>query len=154
MTLVSGGPLRGGAARGDSASDGESGARCAAFCYGMAMIPHPAIIYRIIAKADWAAAQAAGAFRGTAHDLRDGFIHFSTAAQAAETAARHYAGLDDLLLLYVDTAKLAAPLKWEASRNGDLFPHLYGALPAAAVQRVAALPLDAAGRHVFPDDMP
>lgn len=110
------------------------------------------IIYRIIRRADWAAAQAAGAFTGTAHDIRDGFIHFSTAAQAAETAAKHYAGLRDLLLLHVDTAALQAPLKWEKSRNDDLFPHLYGPLPVTAVHRVDDLPLDeASGRHVFPE---
>lgn len=113
-------------------------------------------IYRIISKADWAAAQAAGAFTGTAHDIRDGFIHFSTAKQAAETAAKHYAGLTDLLLLYVrDTAlseMKAGPLKWEKSRNDDLFPHLYGSLPVSAVHRVESLPFDAAqGRHRFPE---
>lgn len=109
-------------------------------------------IYRIISKADWAAAQAAGAFTGTAHDIRDGFIHFSTAKQAAETAAKHYAGLTDLLLLYVRGTALAAPLKWEKSRNDDLFPHLYGSLPVSAVHRVESLPFDAAqGRHVFPE---
>lgn len=112
------------------------------------------IIYRIISQADWASAQARGEFRGTAHDLRDGFIHFSTAAQAAETAAKHYAGLSNLLLLYVDTEALAAPLKWEVSRGGQLFPHLYGALPVAAVHRVESLPLDASGRHIFPGDLP
>ena len=108
-------------------------------------------IYRIVSRADWAAAQSAGTFTGTAHDIRDGFIHFSTAQQVAETAAKHYAGQRDLLLLYVDTDALAAPLKWEVSRGGDLFPHLYGALPVTAVRRVAELPLGADGRHVFPE---
>jgi uncharacterized protein (DUF952 family) len=116
-------------------------------------------IYRIISAADWAAVQAAGAFAGTAHDIRDGFIHFSTAAQAAETAAKHYAGLADLLLLQVDTDRLVAlgagALKWEKSRHDDLFPHLYGRLPVTAVARVLPLRLDAeTGRHVFPDDLP
>jgi len=109
-------------------------------------------IYRIIRTADWTAAQSAGAFTGTAHDIRDGFIHFSTAKQAAETAAKHYAGLTDLLLLYVRADGLTAPLKWEKSRNDDLFPHLYGALPVAAVHRVEPLPLDhETGRHRFPE---
>jgi len=109
-------------------------------------------IYRIISTADWAAAKAAGAFSGTAHDLRDGFIHFSTAKQAADTAAKHYAGLSDLLLLYVRADGLTAPLKWEKSRNDDLFPHLYGSLPVSAVHRIESLPLDAAtGRHLFPE---
>lgn len=108
-------------------------------------------IYRIVSRADWAAAQSAGTFTGTAHDIRDGFIHFSTARQVTETAANHYAGQRDLLLVYVDTGALAAPLTWEVSRGGDLFPHLYGALPVTAVRRVADLPLGADGRHVFPE---
>jgi uncharacterized protein (DUF952 family) len=107
-------------------------------------------IYRIIPRAEWAAAQVTGAFAGSAHDIRDGFIHFSTARQAAETAAKHYAGQRDLLLLYVDTDALPAPLTWEPSRGGDLFPHLYAALPITAVRRVAELPLGDDGRHVFP----
>jgi uncharacterized protein (DUF952 family) len=120
-----------------------------AFCYVAAMT----VIYRIISAGDWQAAQAAGVFTGTAHDLRDGFIHFSTAKQAAETAAKHYAGKTDLLLLYVRDTDLEAPLQWEKSRNDDLFPHLYGELPVSAVHRIEKLPLDSAGRHVFPGDM-
>jgi uncharacterized protein (DUF952 family) len=112
------------------------------------------VIYRIISTADWQAAQAAGAFTGTAHDIRDGFIHFSTAKQAAETAAKHYTGKIDLLLLYVRDTDVEAPLKWEKSRNDELFPHLYGPLPVSAVYRVEELPLDADGRHVFPEQMP
>lgn len=132
-----------------------SGDADSAFCYVAAMT----VIYRIISAGDWQAAQAAGAFAGTAHDLRDGFIHFSTARQAAETAAKHYAGKADLLLLYVRDSDLpgesAGPLKWETSRNNELFPHLYGVLPVAAVHRVEKLPLDSAtARHVFPGDMP
>lgn len=117
---------------------------------------HPmTVIYRIVSESDWQAAQAAGAFTGTAHDLRDGFIHFSTASQAAETAAKHYAGKTDLLLLYVRDSDLASPLKWEKSRNDDLFPHLYGPLPVSAVYRVETLPLDrATGRHIFPAELP
>lgn len=113
------------------------------------------IIYRIISRADWQAAKTAGVFAGSAHDLRDGFIHFSTAAQAAETALKHYTGQEELLLLHVDTAGLTAPLKWEPSRGGELFPHLYGALPVSAVHRIEPLPLDeATGRHVFPVQLP
>ena len=112
------------------------------------------VIYRIVSAADWQAAQAAGTFAGTAHDLRDGFIHFSTAKQAAETAAKHYAGKTDLLLLYVRDTDVDAPLKWEPSRNDDLFPHLYGQLPVSAVYRIETLPLGADGRHIFPADMP
>lgn len=113
------------------------------------------VIYRIVSESDWQAAQAANAFTGTAHDLRDGFIHFSTASQAAETAAKHYAGKTDLLLLYVRDMDVEASLKWEVSRNDELFPHLYGPLPVSAVYRVERLPLDSVtGRHVFPQDMP
>lgn len=121
------------------------------FCYLQPMT----VIYRIISESDWQAAQAAGAFTGTAHDIRDGFIHFSTARQAAETAAKHYAGKTDLLLLYVRDMDVEASLKWEVSRNDELFPHLYGPLPVSAVSRVETLPLDSVtGRHVFPQDMP
>lgn len=112
------------------------------------------MLYRILSRTDWAAAQAAGAFAGSAHDSRDGFIHFSTAAQMRATAAKHYAGQADLVLLAVDAARLDAPLKWEPARDNDLFPHLYGPLPVAAVVNVSPLPLGADGRHVFPDGTP
>jgi uncharacterized protein (DUF952 family) len=108
-------------------------------------------IYRIVTEAEWAAARSAGIFAGSEHDRRDGFIHFSTAEQAAETAEKHYAGKSDLILLAVDEAALAAPLKWEPSRGGRLFPHLYGGLPVAAVRRAVKLPLGPDGRFVFPD---
>ena len=108
-------------------------------------------VYRIVTEGEWRAAQQAGIFEGSAHDRRDGFIHFSTAEQAAETAARHYAGKNDLLLLRVDAAALTAPLKWEVSRHGALFPHLYGALPVGAVRRAQKLPLGPDGRFIFPE---
>jgi uncharacterized protein (DUF952 family) len=98
------------------------------------------LIFRIVTRADWQLAERAGEFVGTAHDLRDGFIHFSAAHQVAGTAAKHYAGLRDLLLVHVDTELLArvsrAELKWEVSRGGDRFPHLYGPLPLGAVVEV------------------
>jgi uncharacterized protein (DUF952 family) len=112
-------------------------------------------IYRILSRGDWQAAQAAGEFRGTAHDLRDGFIHFSAAHQVVDTAAKHYAGRSDLLLLFVDDRALVAAdvgaLTWEVSRGGDRFPHLYGALPVQLVQRIEELPLGADGKHIFPE---
>ena len=108
------------------------------------------MIYRIVTEGEWRAALKDGLFEGSAHDRRDGFIHFSTAAQAAETAEIHYAGKSGLLLLCVDAGALTAPLKWEASRGGGLFPHLYGALPVDAVRRVEKLPLGPDGRFVFP----
>ncbi len=107
-------------------------------------------IYKIMAADEWAAAQAAGIYEGSAHDRRDGFIHFSTAAQAAETAAKHFAGQAGLVLLTVDAAALGAALKWESSRGGALFPHLYGALPLTAVIAIDALALDPSGVHRFP----
>jgi uncharacterized protein (DUF952 family) len=107
-------------------------------------------LYKICPASLWREAERAGRFRGSAVDLRDGFIHFSTAAQAAETAAKHFAGQRDLLLVHVDGARLGAALKWEPSRGGALFPHLYGELDLAAVSKVDSLPLGAGGRHEFP----
>ena len=107
------------------------------------------IIYKICPAALWRDAEHEGIFRGSEVDLRDGFIHFSTAAQAQETAAKHFAGARDLLLVYVDAARLGDQLKWEPSRGGALFPHLYGPLDLAAVVRVTPLPLGASG-HKFP----
>jgi uncharacterized protein (DUF952 family) len=106
-------------------------------------------IYKICSAAEWRDAEAAGAYRGSAVDHRDGFIHFSTAEQARETAARYFAGQADLVLVAVDVAALGDALRWEPSRGGALFPHLYAELPLAAVTRVAPLPL-VDGRHVFP----
>lgn len=106
-------------------------------------------IYKICTAAEWREAVAVGTYRGSAVDLRDGFIHFSTAEQAEETAARHFAGQDDLVLVAVDIAALGDALKWEPSRGGALFPHLYGPLPISAARGLAPLPL-VDGRHSFP----
>jgi uncharacterized protein (DUF952 family) len=106
-------------------------------------------IYKIVSAAQWRAAEAEGLFLGAAVDLADGYIHFSSAAQAEETAARHFAGQSDLLLVAVDAAKLGGALKWEVSRGGALFPHLYAPLSLDAVTRVEPLPLGADGRHDF-----
>ena len=109
------------------------------------------LIFKIAPQALWAAAEAAGQFDGAPVDLADGYIHFSTAAQAVETAAKHFAGQGDLLLVAVDAAALGAGLRWEPSRGGALFPHLYGPLPLTAVRWVKPLPLGADGAHAFPD---
>jgi uncharacterized protein (DUF952 family) len=109
-----------------------------------------ATIYKISPKAAWDEAEAAGVFTGAPVDLKDGYIHFSTATQAVETAAKHFAGAADLVVVAIDAAKLGAALKWEVSRGGALFPHLYADLPMAAVRWAKALPLDGDGRHVFP----
>jgi uncharacterized protein (DUF952 family) len=107
-------------------------------------------IYKICTASEWAEAERAGVYRGSAVDLKDGFIHFSTAEQAAETAAKWFAGQRDLVLVAVDADALGDRLKWEPSRGGALFPHLYGELPVKTVQRVDPLPLDETGRHLFP----
>lgn len=116
----------------------------------MTETPSPRFIYKICPESLWRAALSAGVFRGAPVDVQDGFIHFSTAVQAVETAAKHFAAQDNLLLLHVDTARLGTPLKWEVSRGGALFPHLYGDLALAAVTKVDALPLGAFGAHIFP----
>jgi len=111
------------------------------------------IIYKICTEAEWRDAERTGVYRGSTVDRRDGFIHFSTAEQAAETAQKHFAGQRDLVLVSVYAAALGDRLKREASRGGALFPHLYGGLELAAVLRVESLPLDASGRHVFPKSL-
>jgi uncharacterized protein (DUF952 family) len=114
----------------------------------------PSIIYKICESALWGEAERAGAFHGAPVDARDGFIHFSTADQAPETAAKHFAGASDLTLVAVDADALGAALKWEISRGGDLFPHLYGTLPLGAVLWAKPLPLGSDRRHVFPELAP
>ena len=110
----------------------------------------PSLIYHMCRRTEWEAARATGAYRGSSQDTADGFIHFSTAAQIRESARKHRAGQRDLVLVTVDAARLGAALKWEPSRDGALFPHLYGALPIDAVVRVGPLPLGPDGEHVFP----
>jgi uncharacterized protein (DUF952 family) len=105
-------------------------------------------IYKIVPRELWVEAERSGRFFGAPVDLADGYIHFSTAAQVRETARRHFAGQDDLLLVKVDSHRLGDKLKWEPSRGGDLFPHLYGELYMAWVTDVVPLPLGADG-HVF-----
>lgn len=111
-------------------------------------------IYHICRREEWASAQAAGSYAGSSQDRTDGFVHFSAADQVVTSAAKHRAGQSDLILVAVDVAALAsAPgpvLRWEASRGGALFPHLYGQLPMSAVRWTKPLPLGADGRHVFP----
>jgi uncharacterized protein (DUF952 family) len=110
----------------------------------------PSRIYHMCRYREWRAAEAAGVYRGSSQDAADGFIHFSTASQIVESAARHRAGQDDLMLLAVDPRQLGGALRWEKSRGGQLFPHLYGDLPLNAVTAAEPLRLGADGRHVFP----
>jgi uncharacterized protein (DUF952 family) len=107
------------------------------------------LIFKIAGAEEWRAAEAAGVFTGAAVDRADGYIHFSTAAQAAETAAKWFAGRRDLVLAAIDAEALGAALRWEPSRGGALFPHLYGPLPLSAVRWTRALTLGADRRHVF-----
>jgi uncharacterized protein (DUF952 family) len=109
-----------------------------------------ASIYKIVTRSQWREAGKEGLFRGAPVDLADGFIHFSTAQQVAETAAKHFAGKGDLLLVAVDEAALGDALKYEVSRGGALFPHLYAGLPLAAVLWAEPMPLGADGRHRLP----
>src|ERR671919_180454 len=107
-------------------------------------------IYKILPASLWQDAQRAGVFHGSPVDLADGYIHFSTAQQAVETAAKHFAGQRDLVLLHVDADALGDALKWEPSRGGALFPHLYAELDIHHVSRADPLPLGPDGQHVFP----
>lgn len=109
------------------------------------------IIFKISPEAAWRDAEATGRYDGAPVDVADGFIHFSTAEQVAETARKHFAGQADLLLVAVDQRALGDTLHYEPSRGGALFPHLYGPLPLSAVRWVRPLPLGPDGRHVFPE---
>jgi uncharacterized protein (DUF952 family) len=111
----------------------------------------PSTIYKICPAPLWREAERSGRFRGAAIDRADGFIHFSTAMQVAETAAKHFSGGNDLVLVAVNAGALGGALRFEVSRGGDLFPHLYGELPLSAVRWSKPLPLGADGRHVFPE---
>ncbi len=107
------------------------------------------LIYKIISQSAWRAAEVAGVFAGAPVDLADGFIHFSTAEQARETAMKHFVGQSDLLLVAIDAETLGAALKWEPSRGGALFPHLYATLDPRAAVSVRPLPLGPDGAHDF-----
>lgn len=100
------------------------------------------LIYKVCGRQQWDEALASGEYRGSVHDRRDGFIHFSNAAQLAVTCAKHFAGIDDLVLVAVDAESLGEALVHEPSRGGQLFAHLYGPLPTAAAVWVRPLPWD------------
>ncbi|WP_237152009.1 DUF952 domain-containing protein [Oryzibacter oryziterrae] len=110
-----------------------------------------ALVYKIAPVELWRRAEESGLFTGAPIDVQDGFIHLSAAAQVRETARLHFAGQSDLLLIAVRATTLGEPLKWEASRGGALFPHLYGPLNLAAVVWAVPLPLGPDGLHQFPD---
>ena len=107
-------------------------------------------IYHMCRRGEWDVALAAGVYAGSSQDKADGFIHFSSAEHVVASAAKHRAGQSGLVLIAVDAGMLGAALRWEASRGGALFPHLYGPLPVTAVRWAKSLPLGADGRHIFP----
>ena len=108
-------------------------------------------IYKICAASTWREAERQGVFRGSADDARDGYIHFSTASQVAETARKHFFGQTGLFLIAVDAEALGAALRWERSRNHELFPHLYGELDLGAVRNVLNMPARSDGCHDIPE---
>ncbi|WP_296641571.1 DUF952 domain-containing protein [Roseinatronobacter sp.] len=110
------------------------------------------LIYKIFCRPEWDDLKAKGETLGAPIDLADGFVHFSTAEQVMETAAKHFAGQSDLVLVAVDPDQLGAALKWEVSRGGVLFPHLYRPLTMADVVWDTSLPLGASG-HIFPEGL-
>jgi len=113
----------------------------------------PEFVYKIATQSQWDEALAAGSFKGAPVDLADGYIHFSTAEQMHETAAKHFHGQKDLLLVELETVALGDALKWEVSRGGALFPHLYAELDTALAKRVMPLESLADGGHKFPEGL-
>jgi uncharacterized protein (DUF952 family) len=111
-------------------------------------------IYKIADAAEWRAAHATGIYHGSPDDQRDGYIHFSTGAQLPGTAQKHFAGRKGLLLIAVDAGQLGEALKWEAARDGELFPHLYAPLPVTAAIWFTPLILRADGSHDLPEGLP
>ena len=109
------------------------------------------MIYKICPASAWREAERRGAYRGSADDVRDGYIHFSAAAQVAGTARKHFHGQTGLLLVAVDADALGERLRWEPSRNNELFPHLYGELELSAVRAILDLPARADGSHDLPE---
>jgi uncharacterized protein (DUF952 family) len=113
-----------------------------------------ALIYKIVPAEIWRQAESDGVFHGAGIDLADGFIHLSTAQQTRRTAELYFAGQTGLALIAVDAEALGAALRYEPSRDGALFPHLYGPLPLAAVEATYALTLDGQGQFIFPEEIP
>ena len=111
------------------------------------------LIYKICPAALWSEAEAKGRFDGAPVDLADGYIHFSMGAQVAETAAKHFAGQDGLLLIAIDDEHLGSALRYEPSRGGALFPHLYAPLDPKVVRWIAPMPLKTDGSHILPETL-
>jgi uncharacterized protein (DUF952 family) len=115
---------------------------------------HVRMIYKICSASAWREAERQGVYRGSADDLRDGFIHFSLPSQVAETAKKHFFGQTGLFLIAVDADALGEALRWEPSRNGELFPHLYGELDLGAVTAILDLRARSDGTHDIPELIP
>ena len=111
-------------------------------------------IYKISSASAWREAERQGVYRGSADDIRDGFIHFSLPSQLAETARKHFFGQTGLFLIEVDADALGDALRWEPSRSGELFPHLYGELDLGAVTNVLDMPARSDGSHDIPELAP
>ena len=111
------------------------------------------LIYKICPAVLWSEAEAKGRFDGAPIDLADGYIHFSTAAQVQETAAKHFAGQDELLLIAIEDERLGPALRYETSRGGALFPHLYAPLDPKVVRWIASMPLKTDGSHILPETL-
>lgn len=114
----------------------------------------PDIIYKVVGFEEWDKAVSSGYFDGAEIDIKDGFIHFSTAQQTKETVAKHFAERNDLLLVAVATAPMSDHYKMEVSRGGDLFPHLYAKLPVENAEWCKKLPLGEDGIHIYPKEFP
>ena len=111
---------------------------------------NPKSIYRLCEKNDWDHALTLGVYRGTDLDIQDGYIHLSTAEQVMETAKIYFCGVEHLLLLRINANELGDDLRWEKSRNGEIFPHFYGPLKTEFIRTITELKLDDNGIHIFP----
>ena len=107
-------------------------------------------VFKVTTRAAWESARATGVLAASADDERDGFMHLSAAHQLAGTLDKHFKGKNDLVILEVDAKALGEDLRWEPSRGGDFFPHLYAPLPTSAVRAAVPLELDANGAHILP----
>jgi uncharacterized protein (DUF952 family) len=116
-------------------------------------VPMSTVVYKICQRSDWAAAEKIGRYTGSADDIRDGFIHLSAQPQLAETARRYFSGQADLVLIAFDAKRFGEALRWEPSRGGDLFPHLFADLPTALALWVKPLALDVSGTPIIPEGL-
>jgi uncharacterized protein (DUF952 family) len=116
-------------------------------------VPRAERIFKVAERAAWLEACEIGTFAGSADDVRDGFIHLSALDQLSGTLARHFKGKTDLVLIVLDSSEFGTDLKWEASRNGELFPHLHASFPTSAARAVHALATDENGVPVLPADL-